>query len=80
MIDLTSLVWIVVGILIIGGIFAILFFVTHYIEKQFPDPPIPLACKIARVALVVIGALVLVFFLIGLISGKPMFTIGGGAG
>lgn len=78
MIDLTSLVWVVLAILIIGAVFALLFWLTHYVERQFPEPPMPTACKIARVALVVIGVVVLIFFLIGLVSGRPMFTVGGG--
>lgn len=76
MIDLTGLVWIVVYILVAAGVFALLFFGIDYVGRTFPNPPMPTACKIAKFVLVIGAILLAVFYLIGLVSGHPMFRWG----
>jgi heme/copper-type cytochrome/quinol oxidase subunit 2 len=73
MISLHDVVWIVIGLLVAGAVFALLFFLINYVERQFPSEGGNLFAKAARVVLVVLAVLVLIGFLIGLISGQPIF-------
>jgi hypothetical protein len=73
MIDLQTVVWAVVYLLVAGGVFGLLFFLTHYLQKEFPSEPMSLFAKCARVLLVVLAVLVLIGILVSLVSGTPLF-------
>lgn len=79
MIDLTAVVWVVVYLIIAGAVFGLLFWLTYFIESQFPSPPMVMFGKVARVVLVVLAVLVLIGILVSMISGTPLFHMGGPA-
>ena len=76
MINLATVVWIVLYITIAGAVFGLLFWLTQYVESQFPSPPMSLFCKVARVFLVVLTVLVLIGVLVSMVSGSPLFYWG----
>ena len=73
MIDLQSVIYIVVYLLIAGAVFGLLLFLINYIATQFPSEPMALFAKVARIILVVLAVLVLIGFLASLMSGSPLF-------
>lgn len=77
MIDLSSVVWIVVYLIIAGAVFGLLYWLTYFIESQFPGPITSNFCKVARVVIVVLAVFALIGILISLISGTPLFKMGG---
>ena len=76
MVDLQFVIWIVLYLVIAGAVFGLLFWLTYFIEGQFPSTPMSLFCKVARVFLVVLAVLVLIGVLTSMISGTPLFYWG----
>lgn len=78
MFNLQDAVLVVVYLLIAGAVFGLLFFLINYVSRQFPEMA-PFA-KFAKIILVVMIVLTMIGFLIGLISGQPLFRWGPGPG
>ncbi len=76
MIDLSTVVWVVVYLLVAGAVFGLLFFLINYIAKQFPGPAMDLFAKVARILLIVLAVLVLIGLLVSFISGQPLIRWG----
>ena len=49
MIDLATVVWVVLYLVVAGAVFGLLFWLTYFVEGQFPSPPMLVFCKVARV-------------------------------
>lgn len=73
MIDLATVVWLVVYLLIAGAVFGLLIFLINYVASQFPSEPMNLFAKVARIALVVLAVLILIGVLVSIVSGTPLF-------
>lgn len=58
MIDLRTIVYLFLFLLGCGAVFGLLFYLVHYIEREFPSNP--LFFKAARIFLVVAAVLVLI--------------------
>ncbi len=77
MIDLNTVIFVVLYLLIAGAVFGLLFLLINYVESQFASPPMAMFCKVARVFLVILAVLVLIGMLVSMISGTPLFHWGG---
>ncbi len=78
MIDLATVVWVVLYLLVAGAVFALLLFLINYVAAQFPGEGMNLFAKAARIFLIVLAVLVLIGLLISFISGQPLIRWGGG--
>ncbi len=67
-----QVVGIFIWLLIVGGIFALMFFLTYYIAKQFPEAEPWM--RIIRIILVVLAVFVAIFFLLSLL-GHPVLVL-----
>ncbi len=73
MISLREVVYVVVWLLAAGLIFGLLFWLADYFASQFPNlQPVQLAAKLVKVALVILGVLMLIGFLVSLVGGPPL--------
>ncbi len=78
MIDLATVVWVVLYLLVAGAVFALLFFLINYIASQFPGEAMNLFAKAARIILIVLAVLVLIGLLLSFVTGQPIFRWSGG--
>jgi|HubBroStandDraft_4_1064222.scaffolds.fasta_scaffold00029_92 hypothetical protein len=70
--SIDEVVRIFIWLLAVGGIFGLMFFLTFYISRQFPD--VEPWMRIVRVALVILAVFVAIGFLLALI-GHPIIRI-----
>ncbi len=67
-----DVVMIFIYLLIVGGIFALMFYLTYYIAGQFPTSEPWM--RIIRIVLVVLAVFVAIFFLLSLL-GHPVLVL-----
>lgn len=72
MIDISTVVWVVVYLLVCGAVFGLLFFLINYVASQFPGPGMDLFAKAARIILIVLAVLVLIGLLVSFATGTPI--------
>lgn len=73
MISLTDIVLIVVYVLIAIAVLSLLWWLIGYFEREWGGNPF--GYKIARSVFIVLVVLALIFFLLSLVRGQPMFRI-----
>lgn len=71
MIDLTSVVWIVIYLIVAVIVFALLFFLNHKVAEKMPG----YAAMSGYVDLVIWGLAIIlaIFFLLSFVTGRPIF-------
>lgn len=75
MIDLQSVVWIILGVILAVVIFALLFGLNRYLASKLSwYAP---ASVYVEIAIVVLAFLVAIFFLLSFFTGRPVFHWGG---
>jgi hypothetical protein len=76
MVNLQSVVWVVLYLIIAGAVFGLLLWLTSYVERQFPGEGMALFAKVARILLVVLAVLLVIGVLVSMVSGTPLFYWG----
>jgi hypothetical protein len=73
-ISIDMIVNLVVYLLVVGVVFGLLFFLIGYIERSFPGEGMSMFCRFARIALVVLGVLLLIGIVLSL-AGHPVVEL-----
>jgi len=71
-VSIESVVGVFIWLLIVGGIFALMFYLTYYISRVFPASAPWI--RLVRVILVILAVFVAIFFLLSLL-GHPVLVI-----
>ncbi len=71
-VSIEGVVMVFIWLLVVGGIFALMFWLTYYIAREFPasEPWM----RIIRIILVVLAVFVAIFFLLSLL-GHPVLVL-----
>lgn len=70
-ISLSGVVKLIVFLLVAAGVFGLLFFLVEYIGKQFPGEGSAMFVKFAKIALVVMGILIIITILLSFVGAVP---------
>jgi succinate dehydrogenase/fumarate reductase cytochrome b subunit len=70
--DLSFVFWILVYMLAAGALFGLAFFLCDYLARKYPSEPMAMFSKAAKVILVVVAVLVLMWVIISAVSGGSL--------
>lgn len=73
MISLEGAVWTVIYLLVAAVVFGLLYFLINAIGRELPGEGAQMFVKFARILLLVLAVLVVIFMLLSLVGGKPLF-------